>query len=75
MLIKYLSLLGNYSLRSTDPLAAPHLASSSPSSAPSICVVRSENMKRRGEEERIEGQKRRRRKKKNEIEGRDQTWP
>ena len=49
---KYLLLLGIYSLRSTDPLPVPDLSSSSLSSTPSIHVVRSENVKRRGEEER-----------------------
>ena len=50
---KYLLLLGNYSIRSTDPVAVQHLSSSSsPSSTPSICVIRSENMKRGGGEKR-----------------------
>ena len=68
---KYLLLLGNYSLRSTDHLAVPYLSSSSPSSTPSICVVRSENMKRRGGERKLEDRKQ------EEQEwdwGRDQTW-
>ena len=46
--------VGIYSLRSTDPLADPHLSSSSLPATPSIHVVRSENVKRRGEERRRE---------------------
>ena len=63
----YLLLVGNYSLRSTDHLAVPHL--SSLSSAPSICVVRSENMKRRGAEKRREEKsEEKKEEEKNEIE-------
>ena len=61
----YLLLLGNYSIRSTDPLAVPYLSSSS---TPSICAVRSQNIKRRGGGE--ERRRSRKNKNKNEIEGR-----
>ena len=49
---KYLLLLGNYSLRSTDPLAVLSL---SLSSTPSIYVRLESTRRRGGEEERREG--------------------